>query len=89
MNKKKRAELLSEFNKGELESIHRRLNYWGWDKRLGKAPFMFDAMERYKKPHNLRRRFENFFRAIWPFTKSDYIEPIIREIDALLANRYR
>lgn len=84
-----KIEPLNNFSEEELRSIYKRLNRWEWDARLGKPPVMFEILERYKKPHSIRRRFENFFRAIWPFTKADYIEPVMQEIRILLAERNR
>lgn len=89
MKQNDKRELLNNFSEAELQSIYKSLNCWEWDARLGKPPVMFEALERYKKPHSIRRRFESLFRAIWPFTKSDYVEPIMREIRVLLAERSR
>lgn len=64
---------LTEFSQEEVLEIRRNLNQWMWDERLGRKPFLFDYMNNYKKPHNTKYRLELLIRAIWPFTKEDYI----------------
>lgn len=47
---------LSMYSDEELESIGRTVNMWEWDDRIGKKPWMFDQMERYKKFDNIAYR---------------------------------
>lgn len=75
---------LSRYSNEQLMSIEKRLNYWKWDKRLGRKPFMFDKLNNYKKPHNMKFRMESLFRVVWPFTKESYIRPIMDEIEQRL-----
>lgn len=67
-------------SKAEALEVLNNLNYWEWDGKLGREPFFFNELERYKKPDNLRYRLYNLLRVIWPFTKEDYIQPIRNEI---------
>lgn len=69
-----------KFNREELLSIYKNLNRWEWDERLGRKPFMFDLLCRYKKPDNIKYRLHLLFCAVWPFTKQNYIGPVFNEI---------
>lgn len=71
---------IENLSKEECESILGRLDYWMWDERLGKKPFMYEQLVNYKKHHNLMFRLGNLFRAVWPFTKADYVHPVRRKI---------
>lgn len=71
---------LSQYSDKELEDIGKSLSYWMWDERIGKKPFMFDKLERYKKPNNIRYRLDTMFRAIWPFNRYHYIKPVMIEL---------
>lgn len=74
----------SKFNNDQLKDIYENLNHWQWDERLGKKPFMFDWLSNYKKPDNAKQRLRMLFCAIWPFTKADYITPVMRKIKDLM-----
>ncbi len=68
---------LSKFTDEELEEIGKRINCYMWDERLGKKPFLFDKMERYKKANNMKYRLETLFRAVCPVTRYDFIKPVL------------
>lgn len=64
----------------ELLDITKKLNHWRWDERLGKKPLFFDELDRYKKRNDIKRRTGELIRAVWPFTKEDYIRPVYVEL---------
>ncbi len=76
---KKREDYL-KLNREELLDIYKNLNQWEWDERLGKKPFMFDWLCRYKKPVNIKYRLHLLFCAVWPFTKESYVGPAMKKI---------
>lgn len=74
---KRKIDIMSD---EELLSIWKNLNKWKWDERLGKKPFMYDKLNNYKKPNNVKFRLELLFRAVWPFTKEYFIKPLLNEV---------
>ena len=60
---------LSMYSDEELESIGRTVNMWEWDDRIGKKPWMFDQMERYKKFDNIAYRKKMLQKAFGPSEK--------------------
>ena len=71
---------LSKYSKEELLDIKKTLNQWQWDDRLGKKPFKYDLLRRYKKINDRKYRIEMIFSAIYPKTQYDYIKPIMIEL---------
>ncbi|MCI8506843.1 MAG: hypothetical protein HFI67_11720 [Lachnospiraceae bacterium] len=88
------VDILEGLSDSELKRVHDTFNCWGWNKKFGKKPFMYNNLVQYKVPHNWKRRLHMLsttgkclFMAVWPFTKEDYIKPIMTQINLLMRER--